>query len=124
MKTKTNIISAAFTAIALACFALSPVAQAKPPQPTPTPTTTPTPPPTLADSRVPSTMREFMTPGVTTFTVPLGVVRILVEVWGAGGGGGESASCNPPNGGWGGSGAYSREVLNVAGGDTVYVTVG
>ena len=36
MKTITNIISPALTAIVLACFALSPVAQARP-QPTPTP---------------------------------------------------------------------------------------
>jgi Family of unknown function (DUF5407) len=36
MKTKTNIISPALTAIVLACFALSPVAQARP-QPKPTP---------------------------------------------------------------------------------------
>jgi hypothetical protein len=128
MKTITNIISPAFTAIALACFALSPVAQATP-HPHPTPTPTPTPSPMLADSGVPSTMREFMAPGVTTFTVPTGVVRILIEVWGAGGGGGDGF-CSPPEsfcsiqGSMGGAGAYSRAVLNVAAGDTVYVTVG
>jgi len=111
MKTITNICSA-FAAVALACLTVSPAAQAKPT-------------PTLTDSGVPSTMREFMTPGVTTFTVPTGVVRILVEVWGTGGGGGDSF--NPDCGtlgGNGGAGAYSRAVLNVAGGDTVYVTVG
>jgi hypothetical protein len=104
--------------LVFACFALSPAAQAKD-HPTPTPT------PTLADSGVPSTMREFIAPGVTTFTVPTGVVRILVEVWGAGGGGGDifNGDCGA-NGGTGGAGAYSRAILNVAGGDTVYVTVG
>src|SRR3954469_22884497 len=108
--------------LVLVCFALSPAAQAKD---HPTPTPTPTPPPTLADSGVPSTMREFIAPGVTTFIVPTGVVRILVEMWGAGGGGGDifNPDCGT-TGGTGGAGAYSRAILNVAGGDTVYVTVG
>jgi hypothetical protein len=108
--------------LVLVCFALSQAAQAKD---HPTPTPTPTPPPTLADSGVPSTMREFIAPGVTTFTVPTGVVRILVEMWGAGGGGGDffNPDCGT-DGGTGGAGAYSRAILNVAGGDTVYVTVG
>jgi hypothetical protein len=111
MKTITNICSA-FAVVALACLTVSPAAQAKPT-------------PTLTDSGVPSTMRDFVAPGVTTFTVPTGVVRILVEVWGAGGGGGDifNRDCGA-GGGTGGAGAYSREVLNVAGGDTVYVTVG
>ena len=104
--------------LVFACFALSPAAQAKD-HPTPTPTPTP------ADSGVPSAMREFIAPGITTFTVPTGVVRILVELWGAGGGGGDifNADCGAA-GGTGGAGAYSRAILNVAGGDTVYVTVG
>jgi hypothetical protein len=50
-------------------------------------------------------------------------------VWGAGGGGGDifNPDCPPwrvGRGGVGGAEAYSRAVLNVAGGDNVYVTVG
>lgn len=50
-------------------------------------------------------------------------------MWGAGGGGGDifNPDCPPwrvGRGGVGGAEAYSRAVLNVAGGDNVYVTVG
>src|SRR5258705_53655 len=45
MKTITKITYPGFALLALACFALSPTAQAGRPHPSPTPSPTPTPPP-------------------------------------------------------------------------------
>jgi hypothetical protein len=60
-----------------------------------------------------------------TFTVPAGVTRVNVEVWGAGGGGGY-AGCNlgGGGGGGGGSGGYTKIVLDVSPGQTFSVVIG
>ncbi|GEP44086.1 glycine-rich domain-containing protein [Brevifollis gellanilyticus] len=70
------------------------------------------------DSGVPSGAREYATPGSHTFTVPAGVTKIMVEVWGAGAG--VYAWHALP----GGSGAYSRKSFNVVPGSAWTVTVG
>lgn len=54
-----------------------------------------------------------------TFTVPAGVTKIFVEVWGGGGGGVDSTS-----GGGGGGGAYAAKFMDVAPGETKSVVVG
>jgi hypothetical protein len=53
--------------------------------------------------------------------VPTGVSKLLVEVWGAGGGAGANV-CG--TGGWGGAGAYSRAIINVTQGETLTVSIG
>jgi hypothetical protein len=119
MKTKTNIISPALTAIVLACFALSPVARAGRPQPTPTPT--PTPPP----SSFPNGMKEFT--ASTTFVVPAGVYKLDAQVWGAGGGGGQGDGVDGYTavyGGDGSAGAYSRGIIPVTPGQSITITIG
>lgn len=78
---------------------------------------------------------EFTSSG--TFSPPLGITHILVELWGGGGGGGSGGgglpvqgACFPtgfrdgPGGGGGGSGGYARGVLSVVPGTTYTVTVG
>ena len=119
-KSVTNTIYAVFALLALACFALSPTAQAGRPQPTPTPT--PAPP----GNSFPNGVREFT--ASNTFVVPGGVYKLLVEIWGAGGGGGGTS--NPSSngggnlGGGGSAGAYTRGVLTVVPGTTITVIVG
>jgi hypothetical protein len=82
------------------------------------------------DGGVPHGMKEFTASG--SWVVPQGVTRLLVEVWGAGGGGGDGVViydgdgnpiCSKP-GGNGAAGAYSRQALTVAAGDNVIVTLG
>ncbi len=64
--------------------------------------------------------REFRDSG--TFTVPPGITRLSVELYGAGGGGGGMAMpCH--SGAGGGSGAYSSTILEVTGGQALTVTV-
>jgi len=63
-----------------------------------------------------------------TFTVPAGVTRIMVELWGAGGGGGAyhivpHTYC-AVNGGGGGSGAYAKGVFAVTPGADYSFTCG
>jgi phage-related tail fiber protein len=69
-------------------------------------------------------MREFTTSG--TLTIPAGVTQVLVELWGAGGGGsgGRSVTCGTWGcfslaweGSGGGGGAYVRAVVDVVPGD-------
>jgi len=126
MKTITKITYPGFALLALACFALSPTAQAGRPHPSPTPSATPTPPP--AGGGFPNGIREFT--ASNTFVVPDGVNKLLVEVWGAGGGAGGTSS-EPISGhgtynlgGQGSAGAYTRGVLNVVPGTTINVIVG
>ncbi|WP_157963222.1 T9SS type A sorting domain-containing protein [Algoriphagus litoralis] len=57
-----------------------------------------------------------------TFYVPAGVSSITVEIWG-GGGGGASRSTNGRGGG-GGGGAYTRSIISVSEGETIYINVG
>ncbi len=57
-----------------------------------------------------------------TWTVPSGITKILVEVWGAGGGGGAAGS--PAWGGTGGGGgAYGKGIFSVTPGASFTVTV-
>jgi hypothetical protein len=70
---------------------------------------------------------EFNTPGTYSFTVPAGITRLLVELWGGGSGGGGALSSNssitylPCSGGAGG---YVRAVVSVSSGATYNITVG
>jgi hypothetical protein len=75
------------------------------------------------DGGVPHGMQQFTTND--SWVVPSGVTRLHVEVWGAGGGGGngECMFCGSL-GGWGGAGAYSRTVMIVSEGDNITVTIG
>jgi hypothetical protein len=74
-------------------------------------------------------IKEFLANG--TFTVPAGITRLMVEMWGGGGGGGgewvgspSSGFCAWYEGGSGGSGAYTRDVIAVTPGATYSVVVG
>ena len=62
------------------------------------------------------------TVGSGTFTIPAGVTSIRVQIWGAGGRGGNRS--NDGTGGGGGGGAYSESTISVIGGNTYYYSVG
>jgi hypothetical protein len=71
--------------------------------------------------------REFAGPGI--WTVPSGVTRITIELWGAGGGGAGGASgpiSSGPGGGGGGggSGAYVRTSVGVKQGEQYTIRIG
>ncbi|NEV95004.1 T9SS type A sorting domain-containing protein [Psychroflexus sp. YR1-1] len=67
----------------------------------------------------------YTTPGASTFTVPGGVTEITVELWGAGGAGGQGAEKQGTySGGGGGGGAYSVQTLAVLSGQTYTINVG
>jgi len=79
----------------------------------------PTGPPGLSAGSGINGMRDFTASG--SFTVPAGINRIRVELWGAGGNyahGIGTGSSSP------GSGAYSATILNVTPGDTYQLNVG
>jgi hypothetical protein len=62
-----------------------------------------------------------------TFVVPTNVTRIMVELWGGGGGGSDGISDNVDNfvpGSGGGGGGYCKGVFNVTQGTNYLVTVG
>jgi len=59
-----------------------------------------------------------------TFTVPINVTKIMVEMWGAGGGGGAGNINGFTIGGGGGAGAYAWNVFTVTAGASHQVTVG
>jgi Collagen triple helix repeat (20 copies) len=66
---------------------------------------------------------EFTSTGL--FTVPAGVTRLLVDMYGAGGAGGGSFASSPfIGGGGGGAGAYSRGVITVEPGSLLSIVVG
>ncbi|WP_146851716.1 glycine-rich domain-containing protein [Brevifollis gellanilyticus] len=65
---------------------------------------------------VSSGAQEYATAGTSTFTVPPGVTKIMVELWGAGAGFSLFGD--------GGSGAYSRKTLTVTPGSQWTVVVG
>lgn len=72
---------------------------------------------------IPANVAVFQTPGVTNWTVPAGVTRVFVELWGGGGGGGGGQ----PNsfGASGGAGAgYASKVLTVTPLAVIPVTIG
>ncbi|MFT4858174.1 MAG: hypothetical protein ACI8SN_000088 [Algoriphagus sp.] len=57
-----------------------------------------------------------------TFTVPNGVIQIIVEAWGGGGRGATRTSDG--SGGGGGGAGYSRSIFSVTGGDIYTYTIG
>jgi hypothetical protein len=57
------------------------------------------------------------TSGTNTFTVPTGITKIMVEVWGGGGGAAIGVSA-------GGGGGYAKGILSVTPGNTITATVG
>ncbi len=59
----------------------------------------------------------------STWTVPPGVTKIDVRVWGAGGGGGSASNCSGGGAG-GGAGGYGESVLTVTPGTLYTITVG
>ena len=71
-------------------------------------------------SSVPN-MQLFVSDGI--FTNPVGVTRIMVEIWGGGGGGGSGGGLIFSGGG-GGAGGYGRQVFSVTPGSTYAVTCG
>lgn len=79
-------------------------------------------------------IREFVATGDTSFTVPEGVTNLMVEAWGAGGGGAggypgfwsgnQATSFGGGSGGAGGNGGYARTILTVAPGQVLTMRVG
>jgi hypothetical protein len=71
-------------------------------------------------------VKEFTQPGSFTFMVPDGISHLMVEFYGAGGGGaGPEAGCIAVAGGpGGGSGAYTRTVVSVTPGSSLTVEIG
>ncbi len=74
-----------------------------------------------AASAIPN-MQVFNTNG--TFVVPTGVTRIMVELWGGGGGGADYNAQFGVHGTGGGGGGYGKQLLNVIPGTSYQVTVG
>lgn len=68
---------------------------------------------------VPITLTFNYTGGLQTFTVPSGVTKAVVTVWGAHGG-----NCYYDMGGGGGGGGYAKGTLAVVGGNVLNITVG
>lgn len=65
-----------------------------------------------------SNIQAFTTPGAASWTVPAGVKKITVEVWGGGGGGYSSAQSG------GGAGGYGKDIISVTPGEVLNITVG
>jgi len=65
-------------------------------------------------------MKEFDAPGKYVVTFPADVTRVMVEVWGAGGGGSQATAVRfdrksyNVSGAGGGSGAYCRDIIDLA----------
>jgi hypothetical protein len=70
-------------------------------------------------------MQVFDSAGTNQFSVPAGVARISVEVWGGGGGGGNaSGGTSAAAGAGGGAGGYGKGVFAVTPGEGYTVVVG
>ena len=70
-----------------------------------------------------SNILEFTNSG--TWTVPVGITRAKVRVWGAGGGSGSSGSTGSGSPGGGGGGGYTQQIITgLVPGTAVAVTVG
>jgi len=69
-----------------------------------------------------SNMQVFTSSG--TFTAPAGTTNYLVEIWGAGGGGGFLNNAGPYWGCGGGAGGYAKAFLQLTPGTNYTVTVG
>lgn len=65
---------------------------------------------------------QVFTAGTYNWTVPAGVTSVIVELWGAGGGGGKSQSFSPATNG--ATGAYGKGSVNVISGQNYTITVG
>jgi len=82
---------------------------------------------TVAWNSVPSVPTALVvldsTPAGGTWTVPAGVTRIRVRVWGAGGAGGDGTGSGGPGSG-GGAGGYGESVMSVTPGQVISVSVG
>lgn len=59
-----------------------------------------------------------------TFTVPAGVTKLYIQLWGAGGGGAGGSTLGLVGGGGGGGGGYGAGFMTVTPGQVVNVTVG
>ena len=71
------------------------------------------------------TTLNYLTPGTYSFVVPANVIRVKVQVYGAGGGGGASEGGGDQHaGGGGGSGGYKTFVFSVTPGETLTLVVG
>ena len=69
--------------------------------------------------------RIFITAGNFTFTVPSGVTKVTVQLWGGGGAGGGCTNINFATGGGGGGGNYNKIIdINVTPLAVINVTVG
>lgn len=73
-----------------------------------------------ADTQVPR-LQTYTTAGTTSWTVPDGVRRIAVEVWGGGSGGYNDGGGNT---GYGAGGGYTFNLVSVQPGETLTVIVG
>jgi hypothetical protein len=68
---------------------------------------------------------QVFTAGTYTWTAPTGVTSVIIELWGAGGGGATSNASNFGINGCGGSaGGYGKGSVNVVSGQSYSVTVG
>jgi hypothetical protein len=66
-------------------------------------------------------IQEFTQSG--TFTVPVGITHLFVEMWGAGGGG-QGGTLGGASGAGGGGGGYTRAIIAVTPGTTYNIAVG
>ena len=66
---------------------------------------------------------QVFTAGTYSWTVPAGVTSVIVELWGAGGGGGKSYGFGAPATN-GATGAYGKQSVNIISGQTYNITVG
>jgi hypothetical protein len=66
-------------------------------------------------------MKEMSALGTNTWTVPAGVTKIWVEMWGSGGNG--TSNVSPQTGGGGGAGGYASFFVTVTPGSTVSVSI-
>ena len=65
----------------------------------------------------------YGTPGTYSLTVPAGVYRISIRIWGAGGSGNNCVNLNYPGGG-GGAGGYSEGYFAVTPGQVLTIVIG
>ncbi|MBL7731750.1 MAG: hypothetical protein JNM88_11280 [Chitinophagaceae bacterium] len=66
-----------------------------------------------------NTYEIFSALSYTNFTIPAGVTKVFVKMWGGGGNGSTTTSVILPNGGGGGGGAYASFFLDVVPGQTI-----
>ncbi|MGH8024338.1 MAG: hypothetical protein ACRED1_12190 [Limisphaerales bacterium] len=69
-------------------------------------------------------MAVFANPGTYSFTVPTNVSSVIVEMWGAGGGGGVGSAAYECGGAGGGAGGYTKTAVSVTPGASCAAVVG